>query len=79
MFYADSYCAIDGRGEGKDKICFKEGEEVPLGGEVFLLSIFLFLFFIGHLGGEGGEEEAVEGETAEVGDGQGDQAENRLN
>ena len=42
MFYADSYCAIDGRGEGKDKICFKEGEEVPLGGEVFYHQYFYF-------------------------------------
>ena len=43
------------------------------------LSSLLFLFSFGHLSGNGGEEEAVEGETAEVGDGQGDQAENRLN
>ena len=28
--------------------------------------------------GEGGQEEAVEGEAAEVGDGQGEQAENNL-
>ena len=45
----------------------------------FLLSSLFSVLFWCHLGGEGGEKEAVECKAAEVGDGQGDQAENRLN